>query len=238
MDFSDFCTKYYEIAKEMATKELRKSAAKLGSIDIHVDLDYVIDEVVLIALEKTCKSFEASRGKDVTCLLATVVRNELVDALERENKAASRKSDIEDVEVRIRDFISTQTESQGRDVIIDKLYEAIKKLSESDRIIIENYLDDRRTYVAESAKELCISENNVCVRKNRILEKLYEHLKDFKKSFKGEDEPETIQLSQIGQFTNFYDTESLQKTKFLVCESKLQKEAKTLSLALKFLTKF
>lgn len=240
MTFSDFCNLYYDVAKEMAKKDMNKAKGRLGAIDIHVDEDYVIDEVVLIALEKTCRSFEASRGKDVTCLLSRIVHNELVDALEKENKAARKKSAIENVELRIKDFISSQTESQGRDVIFDKLYEAISKLSESDRIIIENYLDDRRTYVAQSAKELCISENNVCVRKNRILERLYEHLKDFKKTFYREEEAETINLRQMPiYFSNSSILEQPNRmTEFKVCESRLSNSLEITSLTIKFLAKF
>lgn len=245
MTFSDFCNLYYDVAKEMAKKEMNKAKGRLGAIDIHVDEDYVIDEVVLIALEKTHKNYDSNRGKEVTALLATIVRNELSDTLKKENKAAAKKQTIENVEVLMKDFITSQANAVGRDELIKRLYEAIGKLNEGERIIIENYLEDKRNYIVQSAKDLCISENYVSVRKNRILEKLYKMLKEYEDLFYNYSEADTsilVDSCQIPQLEyrmssskHMYVGELLQEPASVPVYG--GKNMRNYDLALKFLTR-
>lgn len=172
MTWEEFCNLYYDTAKDYARIALAKQKKLLGELDRHVDEDYVVDETVLSSLEKTYSTYTSSRGARVTTLLSRIVHNQLIDILETENKRGARKNDLENIERTLGEFLQAEALEIPRVDLVAKLMEAVSRLSPSDQVIIECYLHDRKTFVAEASGILDISENYVSVRKNRILSQL------------------------------------------------------------------
>ena len=102
LTWNEFCELYFDTAKHYAGIHLKHWKDKQGDVDRRVDEEYVIDCAVLTALEKTYTHFDSSRGAKITTYLSTIVHNELVDTLKKEQNAAKTQSDIEDVKKYIR----------------------------------------------------------------------------------------------------------------------------------------
>lgn len=174
--WNEFCELYFDSAKKSAEIYLQKQARKLGGLDRRVDLDYVRDSAVLTAMEKAYAHYDASKGAKITTYLATLVHNEIVDLVEKESKAAAAQRDIDDVKSAIKALADEGSSDAGsaaaRAKLIPRLRAAIEKLSPSDQIILNYYLEDKDSYVEKSVQALQVSENYVSVRRFRIFKQL------------------------------------------------------------------
>jgi len=176
--WNEFCELYFDSAKKSAEIYLQKQARKLGGLDRRVDLDYVRDSAVLTAMEKAYAHYDASKGAKITTYLATLVHNEIVDLVEKESKAAAAQRDIDEVKTAIKalaladEGLSDSGTAAARMKLIPRLRAAIEKLSPSDQIILNYYLEDKSSYVAKSVHALQVSENYVSVRRHRIFKLL------------------------------------------------------------------
>jgi DNA-directed RNA polymerase specialized sigma24 family protein len=177
--WNEFCELYFDSAKKSAEIYLQKQARKLGGLDRRVDLDYVRDSAVLTAMEKAYAHYDASKGAKITTYLATLVHNEIVDLVEKESKAAAAQRDIDEVKTAIKALKALADEapsdtgsSDARAKLIPRLRAAIDKLSPSDQIILNYYLEDKSSYVAKSVQALQVSENYISVRRHRIFKLL------------------------------------------------------------------
>ena len=176
--WNEFCELYFDSAKKSAEINLQKQARKLGGLDRRVDLDYVRDSAVLTAMEKAYAHYDASKGAKITTYLATLVHNEIVDLVEKESKAAAAQRDIDEVKTAIKalaladEGLSDSGTAAARMKLIPRLRAAIEKLSPSDQIILNYYLEDKSSYVAKSVQALQVSENYISVRRHRIFKLL------------------------------------------------------------------
>ena len=176
--WNEFCELYFDSAKKSAEIYLQKQARKLGGLDRRVDLDYVRDSAVLTAMEKAYAHYDASKGAKITTYLATLVHNEIVDLVEKESKAAAVQRDIDEVKTAIKalaladEGLSDSGTATARMKLIPRLRAAIEKLSPSDQIILNYYLEDKSSYVAKSVQALQVSENYISVRRHRIFKLL------------------------------------------------------------------
>ncbi|MBQ6177310.1 MAG: hypothetical protein IJK29_08935 [Bacteroidales bacterium] len=174
--WNEFCELYFDSAKKSAEIYLQKQARKLGGLDRRVDLDYVRDSAVLTAMEKAYAHYDASKGAKITTYLATLVHNEIVDLVEKESKAAAAQRDIDEVKTAIKALADEDSSDSGtaaaRAKLIPRLRAAIEKLSPSDQIILNYYLEDKSSYVAKSVHALQVSENYISVRRHRIFKLL------------------------------------------------------------------
>lgn len=177
--WNEFCELYFDSAKKSAEIYLQKQARKLGGLDRRVDLDYVRDSAVLTAMEKAYAHYDASKGAKITTYLATLVHNEIVDLVEKESKAAAAQRDIDEVKTAVKalkaladEALSDTGSSDARAKLIPRLRAAIDKLSPSDQIILNYYLEDKSSYVAKSVQALQVSENYISVRRHRIFKLL------------------------------------------------------------------
>lgn len=174
--WNEFCELYFDSAKKSAEIYLQKQARKLGGLDRRVDLDYVRDSAVLTAMEKAYAHYDASKGAKITTYLATLVHNEIVDLVEKESKAAAAQRDIDEVKTAIKALAdegsADVSSSAARAKLIPRLRAAIEKLSPSDQIILNYYLEDKSSYVAKSVHALQVSENYISVRRHRIFKLL------------------------------------------------------------------
>ena len=177
--WNEFCELYFDSAKKSAEIYLQKQARKLGGLDRRVDLDYVRDSAVLTAMEKAYAHYDASKGAKITTYLATLVHNEIVDLVEKESKAAAAQRDIDEVKTAVKALKALADEapsdtgsSDARAKLIPRLRAAIEKLSPSDQIILNYYLEDKSSYVAKSVQALQVSENYISVRRHRIFKLL------------------------------------------------------------------
>ena len=177
--WNEFCELYFDTAKKSAEIYLQKQARKLGGLDRRVDLDYVRDSAALTAMEKAYAHYDASKGAKITTYLATLVHNEIVDLVEKESKAAAAQRDIDEVKTAIKALKALADEapsdtgsSDARAKLIPRLRAAIDKLSPSDQIILNYYLEDKSSYVAKSVQALQVSENYISVRRHRIFKLL------------------------------------------------------------------
>ena len=171
MTWNEFCELYYPIAKKDAEIYLRKQIGKNVDTNKHVDRDYVIDAAVLAALEKTYAHFDVSRGAKITTYLARLVHNAVVDEFARESKAAARQDDIDDLKAAVRTFSDDMT-PKAKENLIARLRIAIAKLSPSDQIILNYWLENKSSYVARSVETLGTTESYVTLRRFRIFKAL------------------------------------------------------------------
>ena len=169
--WNEFCELYYPTAKKDAEIHLRKLIGKNGNANKHVDQDYVIDAAVLAALEKTYTHFEASRGVKITTYLSRIVHNEVVDEYNRESKAAIKQDDIVDLKAAVRNYSDDMT-PEAKEKLIALMRMAIAKLSPSDQVILNYWLEDKSSYVARSAETLGTTESYVTLRRFRIFKAL------------------------------------------------------------------
>ena len=176
LTWNEFCELYFDTAKRYAGIHLNNWKKKQGSINRHVDEEYVVDCAVLTALEKTYCHFDASRGAKITTYLSTVVHNELVDTLKKESNAAQAQSDIEDVKKYIRTLEdedeSTALSQEAKARLIPILTAAVERLSPSDQVILNYYLEDKSTYIDKSTEALHVRRNYVSLRCHRIMKLL------------------------------------------------------------------
>ena len=171
MTWDEFCELYFETAQKYAAINIQKLRKNNGEFNKHIDLDYVADAAVLSALEKVYTHFDSARGVKITTLLSTIVHNEIVDEVAKESKRASVQQDIDGLKAAIREY-EYDGSDEARNKLIPRLRMAIAKLSPSDQVILNYYLEDKSCYVAKSVQVLNVTENYVSVRRSRIFDRL------------------------------------------------------------------
>lgn len=182
LTWNEFCELYFETARGYADTYIAKMLKK-GTPNKRVDLAYVKDSAVLSALVKSYTHFDSRKGTRIKSFISTLVHNEIVDELNKESKRTAEQRDVADVITDIRGkktVLSVENDDRSPDArveLIPRLRAAIEKLSPSDQVILNYYLEDKSSYIARSVETLKVSENYVSVRRNRlfsILPKLME----------------------------------------------------------------
>ena len=177
LTWNEFCELYFETARGYADAYIAKMLKK-GTPNKRVDPAYVKDAAVLSALEKAYSHFDSKRGAKITSFLSTLVHNEIVDELDKESKRTAAQRDVAEVITDIRGrktVLSVEKDDKSPDVrveLISRLRAAIEKLSPSDQVILNYYLEDKSSYIARSVEALNVSENYVSVRRNRLFSML------------------------------------------------------------------
>ena len=175
LDWNGFCEQYFDIAKRYARIHLQRMKERHGEYDRRVDEDYVMDAAVLAALEKTYALFDSSRGARITTYLSTLVHNELVDEIRKETKHAAVQEDLDDVKAYVRTLSASGPEGPSADALeqlIPLLKSAIERLSPSDQVILNYYLEDKSSYISKSTETLHVERNYVSLRCHRIMKLL------------------------------------------------------------------
>jgi DNA-directed RNA polymerase specialized sigma24 family protein len=167
LNWNEFCELYYDVAMEYAEIHLKCLRKRNGEYDRHVDLIYVRDAAVLSALEKVYAHFDSNRGANITTYLSTIVHNEIVDGIAKEAKRAAVQTNIDDLKTAVHAYADDDS-PEARERLIPRLRTAIAKLSPSDQVILNYYLENKSSYIARSSVALNVSENYVSVRRNRI----------------------------------------------------------------------
>lgn len=177
LSWNEFCELYFETAQNYADIHIGRLLKK-GTPNKRVDLTYVKDAAVLSALEKTYAHFDSKRGAKIKSFLSTLVHNEIVDEIDKESKRTAAQRDVADVITDIRGIktvLSADDEGNSpnaRVELIPRLKAAIEKLSPSDQVILNYYLEDKSNYIARSVEALNVSGNYVSVRRNRLFSML------------------------------------------------------------------
>ena len=177
LTWNEFCELYFETARDYADIHIGRLLKK-GTQNKRVDLTYVKDAAVLSALEKAYAHFDSKRGTKIKSFLSTLVHNEIVDEMDKESKRTAAQRDVADVITDIRGrktVLSVEKDDKSPDVrveLISRLRAAIEKLSPSDQVILNYYLEDKSSYIARSVEALNVSENYVSVRRNRLFSML------------------------------------------------------------------
>lgn len=175
LNWNEFCELYYDSAMTSADVHLQRLIKKNGEPDKRVDLDYVKDSAVLSSLEKAFDHYDSSRGAKITTYLSTLVHNAIVDEMTRETKRSTVQRDIDDFKTAVKTAVQSFSDDDSPEVrerLIPRLRAAIEKLSPSDQVILNFYLEDKSSYVARSVEVLHISENYVSVRRHHIFRRL------------------------------------------------------------------
>ena len=170
-NWNEFCELYYETAKKEAELQLKRLISRNSNADKRIDSSYVVDAAVLAALEKTFTHFDVSRSVKITTYLSRLIHNEIVDEYNRESKAAARQDDIDDIKTSIKSYTEIIS-PEAKDELIARLRIAIAKLSPSDQVILNYWLEDKSSYVARSVETLCTTESYVTLRRFRIFKRL------------------------------------------------------------------
>lgn len=174
LTWNEFCELYFETARDYADIHISRMMRN-GTPNKHVDLAYVKDAAVLSALEKAYAYFDSKRGAKIKSFLSTLVHNEVVDELNKESKRTAAQRDVADVitDIRgIKEKLFAEDDDKSPDArveLIPRLRAAIEKLSPSDQVILNYYLEDKTSYIARSVEALNVSDNYVSVRRNRVL---------------------------------------------------------------------
>lgn len=177
LTWNEFCELYFETARGYADIYIARMLKK-GTPNKRIDLDYVKDAAVLSALEKAYSHFDSKRGAKITSFLSTLVHNGIVDELDKESRRTAAQRDVAEVITDIRGIktvLSVEKDDKSPDVrveLISRLRAAIEKLSPSDQVILNYYLEDKSSYIARSVEALNVSENYVSVRRNRLFSML------------------------------------------------------------------
>ena len=228
LTWNEFCELYFETARGYADAYIAKMLKK-GTPNKRVDPAYVKDAAVLSALEKAYSHFDSKRGAKITSFLSTLVHNEIVDELDKESKRTAAQRDVAEVITDIRGrktVLSVEKDDKSPDVrveLISRLRAAIEKLSPSDQVILNYYLEDKSSYIARSVETLKVSENYVSVRRNRlfsILPKLMEMTRSEYMRFCYEGDgtllsSEDLVLYNVGSEKNITVTRSLRPNPIL-----------------------
>ena len=175
LNWNEFCELYYDTARTSAEVHLLRLIKKNGVPDKRVDLDYVKDSAVLSSLEKAFAHYDSSRGARITTYISAIVHNEIVDEMTRETRRSTVQQDIDDFKTAVKTAARSSSDddsSEALENLIPRLRAAIEKLSPSDQVILNFYLEDKSSYVARSVEALNISENYVSVRRNHIFKRL------------------------------------------------------------------
>ncbi len=168
--WEEFCELYFDEAKRLADIHIAKHCEKNGAPNKRVDLAYVKDAAVLAALEKTYAHFDNTRGANILTFLSRVVHNEVIDELTRQSNQAAKEQGIDDLKTTI--LSSADDFPRDNKQLILRLRAAIDKLSPSDQIILYNYLEDKKTYIARSVQQLGTTEGYVSLRRFQIFQRL------------------------------------------------------------------
>ena len=177
LTWNEFCELYFETARDYADIHISHMMNNSTS-NKRVDLAYVKDAAVLSAMEKAYACFDSRRGATVKSFLSTLVHNEVVDELNKESKRTAAQRDVADVITNIRGIkekLFAEDDDKSPDArveLIPRLRAAIEKLSPSDQVILNYYLEDKSSYIARSVEALNVSENYVSVRRNRLFSML------------------------------------------------------------------
>ena len=177
LTWNEFCELYFETARDYADIHISHMMNN-STPNKRVDLAYVKDAAVLSAMEKAYACFDSSRGATVKSFLSTLVHNEVVDELNKESKRTAAQRDVADVITNIRGIkekLFAEDDDKSPDArveLIPRLRAAIEKLSPSDQVILNYYLEDKSSYIARSVEALNVSENYVSVRRNRLFSML------------------------------------------------------------------
>ena len=175
LNWNEFCELYYDTAKTSAEVHLQRLIKKNGMPDKRVDLDYVKDSAVLSSLEKAFAHYDSSRGAKITTYISTLVHNEIVDEMTKETKRSTVQQDIDDFKTAVKTAARSSSDddsSEALENLIPRLRAAIEKLSPSDQVILNFYLEDKSKYIARSVEALHISENYVSIRRYYIFKRL------------------------------------------------------------------
>ena len=171
LNWNDFCELYYDSARTYAEVHLQRLVKKNGVPDKRVDLEYVKDAAVLSSLEKAFAHYDSNRGAKITTYLSILVHNEIVDEMTRETKKAAVQQDVDDFRTAVRAYVEDDS-PEAREKLIPRLRAAIEKLSPSDQVILNYYLEDKSSYVSRSVEALHVTENYVSVRRHHIFKRL------------------------------------------------------------------
>ena len=175
LDWNGFCEQYFDTAKRYASIHLRRMKEKQGAFDRRVDEDYVMDAAVLAALEKTYTHFDSSRGAKITTYLSNLVHNELVDEVRKESRQAAVQDNLDDVKAYVRTLSAGGADGPSTEAIeqlIPLLKSAIERLSPSDQVILNYYLEDKSSYITKATETLHVERNYVSLRCHRIMKLL------------------------------------------------------------------
>lgn len=167
ISWNEFCERYYETARQTARLYLERQRQKLGGFHRRVDTDYVLDSAVLSGLERTYRNFSSARGVRITTFMSKIIHNEIVDELTRESREATRKDDLEALRTAAQ-INGESISEEKREQLLSRLTAAIQKLSPSDQVILNYYLEGLPSYAERASSDLGVSPNYVAVRRGRI----------------------------------------------------------------------
>lgn len=174
--WQDFCLLYYDQAMASARYHLGKMKSAQAAWDCRMDEDALAVDAVMEALQKAFVKYDPARGASISTFLSRLVHNELADALEKEIRrlAACNCRDMTDgqeAEYTFKEMVTSIPEKAMEQLIV-KLRAAILRLSPVDQSILGFFMEDPKTFVERSVRQLGVTADYVSVHKNRALAKL------------------------------------------------------------------
>lgn len=201
--FEEFCSKWYDKAMKVADITITKIEKKNGPISASIDLDSVKAVGVTYALEKTYNTYDVDneRHASVETYLSTLVRNCVITELGKETTAVKRAHGVskprrDKYTVKYssvtpgmpqkgstgkvfepHDYVETYGWAGRKEEVLAELTGLLKKLPPMDQVVLANWMEDERTYIAKSIEALGLEDTKrnrdmLSLRRNRALKAL------------------------------------------------------------------
>lgn len=206
LDYTTFCTQYYEAAMEIAEQTIAGHVSKFGKLNAAIDVDLVKDLGVSYGLERVFNTYDVdhqSKAK-IKTYLNVVVHNCVLTELGKESTAAGAKKRKQGVDffqdpgtygrqgasAGFRDYVEYSGRFKRKEDLIARLMECVKKLNGVDQVIIDCWMHYRKVdYTSEAIAQLGLEDNArtrnmVSVRCNRAFEKIQKMMKGVRADYR------------------------------------------------------
>lgn len=193
--FDEFCNKYYLDARRAADVTVANFIMENGQPHRSIDLDLVKDGAMVSALRKAYERFDKGNEKvaSIKTFLSTIVRNQVLTGLRNESSAvgANRKRSLYATDKKG----SAQTDD-GLEMaeIRSQVTESVRRLDPVDQVIINCWMEDKRSYCDEALSMLGWDEDKreeVKERKKKAFNQLQRMLNEYGPGKAAKEEPQT-----------------------------------------------
>ncbi len=203
LTYDEFCNMWFGTAMDVADIVIANVRKKGSSLDPALDIESVKIMGVTYALEKAYNSYDVDHEKhaNLKTYLSTLVRNCVLTELGKEttgvNEAHCVSKPKKDKDTPKYDHIMAgipQRGSTGRafephdyveaygwadrkEEVLKRMMQLLKKLQPVDQVILENWMNDEKTYLERTIKALNLEDTKrnrdmLSLRKKRALETL------------------------------------------------------------------
>ena len=186
ISYSEFCTRYYASAMELANMTIATYIKNNGSINRYIDIDLVKHIGVSFGLEKVYKKYDVDRAgaASLKTYMSVVIHNCVISELKKAwtevkrnhpelvgvktkddakrqgpmNKVGSHGNNA--VKREAYSYMEASRIHERKEKIIEWMMECVKKLHPTDQVILKFWMDGESNYVERVLHFLNIESNS------------------------------------------------------------------------------